>query len=71
MAINVVLSNGGCLRSLPGITLLGRRVEIRAGQISIGMYQSKSLNSVGMYQSKSLNSICGRYLRVSIPGFNC
>ena len=33
-----------------------RRVQIRAGQISIGMYQSKSLNSIGMYQSKSLNS---------------
>ena len=38
------------------------RVQIRAGQISIGMYQSKSLNSIGlgMYQSKSFkfNRLC-------------
>ena len=33
------------------------RVQIRARQISIGMYQSKSRNSIGMSQSKSLNFI--------------
>ena len=42
---------------LPLKVRLASRVEIRTGQISIGMYQIKSLSSIGMYQSKSLNSI--------------